>query len=302
MSADVSTVIVSYDTFDLTREAVRTALDAAPGLTHEVVVVDNDSPDSSADRLREAFAGDDRVTVVESGGNIGFAAANNVGAGRASGRVLFFLNPDTVTHGDAVARLVAYLDAHPETGAVGPRVLNADGTDQPSTARFDTAWSIARHLLALPAAGPPLDRPAPVDVVKGCALAVRREAFDAVGGWDDRYFMYAEENELCLALARAGRPSVFVPDAVVTHLGGAASADRYAEQQVVASRSHVAFLRRHSSPALVAFNRAASAAAYGVRAVAFGALARLRPARAEEYRRRGEAASAIWRWYAFDHA
>ncbi|MDT0633173.1 glycosyltransferase family 2 protein [Rubrivirga sp. S365] len=299
---DCSTIIVSYDTFDLTREAVRSALEAAPGLRHEVVVVDNDSPDGSAARLRAAFAGDARVRVVESGGNVGFAAANNVGAGRSSGRVLFFLNPDTVVHGDAVARLVAYLDGHPEAGAVGPRVLNGDGTDQVSTSPFDTAQSIARHLLALPAPRPPLDRPAPVDVVKGCALALRREVFDAVGGWDERYFMYAEENELCLALARAGRQNAFVPDAVVTHIGGAASAGRYAEQQVVASRSHAAFLRRHGSPALARFHRAGSAVGYGARAVAFRALARLRPARAADYRRRGDAAAAIWTWAVFDYS
>ena len=90
---DVSTIIVSYNTFALTREAVRTALAAAAELDHEVVVVDNDSPDGSAARLAEAFAGDDRVMVLATGENAGFAAANNRGAAVARGRVLYFLNP-----------------------------------------------------------------------------------------------------------------------------------------------------------------------------------------------------------------
>lgn len=305
---DCSTVIVSYNTFDLTAEAVRTALAGAPGLVHEVIVMDNDSPDGSAARLRDAFGDDPRVRVMESGGNVGFSAANNLGAARATGRVLFFLNPDTLVHGDAVTRLAAYLDAHPEAGAVGPRVLNADGTDQVSTAPFESVGSILHHCFPVvprarvPALGARADGPAEVDIVKGCALALRRDAFDAVGGWDERYFMYAEENELCLALRQAGYVNVFVPGAVITHYGGAASADRYAEQQVLASQSSVAFLRRHRSRALVEFNRVAGTVGFGARAVLFPLLARLRPDRADEYRRRGAAAAAISRYLALDHS
>ena len=298
---DVSTVIVSYNTFDLTREAVRTALAAAPGLAHEVVVVDNASPDGSARRLRQSFTSDGRVRVVESGGNVGFAAANNLGARVAAGRVLYFLNPDTVSHGDGVARLAAFLDAHPGAGAAGPHVLNTDGTDQPSTGRFDTAWSLARHFLSLPAPHPRRDRPRPVDVVKGCALAVRRDAFDRVGGWDERYFMYAEENELCLALVRAGYRNWFVPGAVVTHHGGVASAERYVEHQVLAMQSATAFLRRHGSPRLVAFHRLLGASTFAARAGLLGAAARLRPGD-EGLRRRSRAARALWRYLAFDHS
>lgn len=300
MAADCSTVIVSYNTYGLTRGAVRSALAAAPGLEHEVVVVDNDSPDRSAERLREAFAGDPRVWVIESGGNVGFSAANNIGAARSTGRVLFFLNPDTVVHGDAVARLVAYLDAHPGAGAVGPHVLNADGSTQPSTNSLETVRSVTRHLLALPPSRPALDRPQAVDVVKGCALAVRRDAFERVGGWDERYFMYAEEDEFCLALRRAGYENVFLPNAAITHYGGAASLDRYVEQQVLAVRSAIAFRRRHRSRGLVGYSRALGAAAYGARAAVFPILARLRPARGDEYRRRGAAAAAISRYLALD--
>ena len=298
---DCSTVIVSYNTFALTEEAVRTALAAAGSLAHEVVVVDNASPDGSAGRLRRAFAGDGRVRVVESGGNVGFAAANNAGARVAGGRVLYFLNPDTVSHGDGVARLVAFLDAHPGAGAVGPHVLNTDGTDQPSTGRFDTAWSLARHFLALPAPHPRRDRPRPVDVVKGCALAVRRDAFDRVGGWDERYFMYAEENELCWALAQAGYVNWFVPGAVVTHHGGVASADRYVEHQVLATRSATAFLRRHGSPALVAFHRALGASTFAARAGLLGAAARLRPGD-RSLQQRSRAARAVCRYFALDYS
>ena len=301
---DVSTILVSYNTFALTREAVASALAAAPGLAHQVIVVDNASPDGSAARLAAAFAGDARVTVLDTGQNPGFAAANNRGAERATGRVLYFLNPDTVSHGDGIARLVAYLDAHPAAGAVGPRVLNADGSDQPSTSTFETVGSLLRHYFPVgggrrqpdPGAGPQ-----PVDIVKGCALAVRRDAFDAVGGWDERTFLYAEEDELCWALAERGLATVYLPDATVTHYGGAATAERYVEHQLMACESGVAFLRRHATPGLVRFNRAAGWLGFGLRALAFPALAALRPSRGDDYRRRGAAAAALWRWFAFRH-
>ena len=299
---DCSTIIVSYNTFSLTRVAVETALGAAPGLRHEVIVVDNASPDESARRLHETFATDRRVQVIDAGGNIGFSAANNRGVESASGECLFFLNPDTIVHGDAIRQLVDCLRASPSAGAVGPGVLNADGSHQQSTASFASVRSVLHHCVPLFDTRPnATDQPTPVDIVKGCALAMRRDVFDHVGGWDASIFMYAEENELCLALHRLGYTNLYVPDAIITHLGGAASLDRYAEQQVVASRSYVAFLKRHRSPAFVRFHRAASCVGYGARYAAFGLLATSRPTRAEAYRRRQEAAAAVWRWYAFGY-
>ena len=301
---DVSTIIVSYNTFALTRDAVRTALTAAPGLRQEVIVVDNDSPDDSGRRLQQAFADDDRVTVLVTGENAGFAAANNRGAAVADGRVLYFLNPDTVSHADATARLAAYLDARPDAGAVGPRVLNDDGTDQPSTSSFVGVGDLARHYLPFLGAR----RPGPeggaqtVDVVKGCALAVRRDAFDAVGGWDERTFLYAEEDELCWALAEAGYVNVYLPDAVVTHLGGAATSADFERHQVLAYQGSAAFLRRHAPRHVVGLNRALGVIGFGFRSAAFPLLARLRPSDADDYKRRGDAARALCRWFVRDYA
>ncbi len=301
---DVSTVIVSYNTFEMTRMAVATALAAAASLAHEVIVVDNASPDGSAARLAEAFAGDARVRIVAREDNAGFSAANNVGAALARGRVLYFLNPDTVSHGDSVAALVRFLDAHPEAGAVGPRVLNADGTNQASVAGFDTLWTLLRHYFPLgghPSARSLPTATAPVDVVIGCALAIPRAAFDRVGGWDERYFMYAEEFELCWALRDAGYTSYYVRDAEITHLGGQSGMDRYAEQQVLNAQSATAFLRRHYPAYVLWANRAGGAAGFAVRDAAFSALVRLRPAHAADYRRRADAARALWKWFALTY-
>ena len=296
---DCSTVIVSYNTFALTAEAVRSALSSACALKHEVIVVDNASPDDSARKLRDAFAGDARVRIVDAGGNVGFSAANNIGARLSTGRVLFFLNPDTVVLGDAVPALVAFADATPDAGAAGPLVLNPDRSVQRSTMRFPSVRALLRHRFPLfPPPRLPLDAPSRVEVIVGCALAMRRDVFDEVGGWDERYFMYSEEKELCRGVAESGRHSYFVPQAQIVHYGGQASMDRYAEQQVLIAQSERAYLKRHAGKGLRAFARVSGAVGFGSRALIFRLLARLSPQKQAGYARRADAASKLWRYYA----
>ena len=307
-----STIIVSYNTFDLTRAAVEAAQAAAGDLAHEVIVVDNHSPDESAARLRVAFpeAEHPHIHILANAENAGFSKANNQGAARAQGTVLFFLNPDTLAHDQAIRTLYDFLTTHPEAGAVGPHVLNADGTDQPSTSPFPTMRRILRHHLPLGSLLRGKDRrddvipsaTRPVDIVNGCALALRREAFDAVGGWDESYFMYAEETELCFALRQAGYTTYFVRAAQITHYGGASTQDTYAAQQIVQQRSALQFLRRHHSRWFVAWYRITGVLGFGLRAVLFPMLARLRPTRASAYRQRGEAAAALFRWFLRDYS
>ncbi|MEM6336134.1 MAG: glycosyltransferase family 2 protein [Bacteroidota bacterium] len=302
----ISTIIVSYDTFALTRDAVHAVLGSAGELAHEVIVVDNASPDQSGTRLAEAFEADERVQIVQNDENLGFAAANNAGAALAQGRVLYFLNSDTLAAAGSTERLVAFLDAHPEAGAVGPRVFNGDGTDQVSTGRFRTPASVLRHYLPLTDAlqgrsqrtdqVPSTTRP--VDIVKGCALMMTREAFDHVGGWDASYFMYSEETELCYALQQAGYTNYFVREAEIVHFGGGSTPpERYAEQQVIQAQSAAEFLRRHYPSWLGLLDRTAGTLGFAARAGLFPLLARLRPARADEYQLRGQAASRLWRWF-----
>lgn len=309
---DCSTIIVSYNTFAMTCEAVRTALAAAPGLETEVIVIDNNSPDQSGPRLREAFPAADypNVHIRCNTDNPGFAAANNQGAELARGAILFFLNPDTVVHDDAIRVLCDFLHAHAEVAAVGPHVLNADGTDQPSTFDFVTARGLLHHYLPLGAllmGADAREDPVPiqtshVDVVKGCALAIRREVFDELGGWDASYFMYAEETELCYGAAQAGYVNYFVREAVITHYGGASSIDYYAQQQIVHQRSVLHFLKRHHGTELLLLNRLLGTVGFGARALLFPMLKAVRPHNREAYQRRGEAASTLFRWFLLDYS
>jgi len=309
---DCSTIMVSYNTFDLTREAVEAALAATEDLSHEVIVIDNHSPDDSAARLREAFpeATFPDVHILANADNVGFSKANKQGAARARGAVLFFLNPDTLARGHAIRTLYDFLSAHPEAGAVGPRVLNPDGTDQLSTASFPTIRRMLYHHLPVGSLLRGKDRrldatptvTGPVDIVNGCALALRREAYESVGGWDESYFMYSEETELCHALRQAGYTNYFVREAEIIHYGGASSWDNYARQQIVQQRSALQFLRRHHTPRWVACYRVMGVFGFGLRALLFPLLVRLRPRSAPDYRRRGQAAALLFRWFLLDYS
>lgn len=304
----VSTIIVSYNTLDLTRQAVDSALASSPDIGHEVIVVDNNSPDDSGRILREDYSQDERVAVVELDKNAGFSAANNVGAERARGEVLFFLNPDTVVHESAIGKLYVFLTTHPKAGIVGPHVLNPDGTDQASVGSFVSIRTLMRHYFPVSALfrRGVMKRPnipqetTEVDMVTGCAIALRREVFDRVGGWDESYFLYAEERELCYAVKNLGFRNYFLPSASIVHIGGAStSREDYAAQQIIQQKSALQFLRRHHGGVLVHLNRIMGLLGFGTRAILFPVLKHVSDE--SDYAARGEAARTIFRWFLSDY-
>ncbi|MEM8487975.1 MAG: glycosyltransferase family 2 protein [Bacteroidota bacterium] len=306
---DVSVIIVSYNTYTFTHEAVASAFSATKDLDIEVIVVDNNSPDESAPRLKAAFANQNlRLTIIENEENAGFSAANNQGAAIASGRHLFFLNPDTIVHEGAINALAEFIAQHPKAGAVGPHVLNTDGTNQVSVAYFTSGWRILKHHLPFlnvfdgSAAERYPQKTKPVEVVKGCAIMIHRDTLKAVGGWDERYFMYSEETELCLALHNAGYTNYFIKEACITHHGGQSSMAYYAEQQVVQQRSALQFLRRHHGLTTRMIHRISGLIGFGARALIFPIAAILRPSQAAGYKLRGEAASRLFRWFLIEYA
>ncbi|GMQ82900.1 MAG: glycosyltransferase family 2 protein [Rhodothermia bacterium] len=307
----VSTIIVSYNTFELTRAAINTVRMSSPEIDQEVIIVDNNSPDESGVRLSELYASDDasQIKIISLESNRGFAAANNVGAKMATGEVLFFLNPDTETQSGAVGEIYRFLMENRHVGAVGPHVINPDGTDQQSITWTISVGTLFKHYLPLHAlftprferdAGSP-KRTREVEMVKGCALAVRQDAFREAGGWDESYFLYAEERELCYQLKKRGYKTFFLRSATVMHHGGAStSVEDYAEQQIIQQRSALQFIERHHSVALSLSNRVLGTIGFGIRAVVFRFLYLVK--RDESFRLRGQAASTILRWFVTDYA
>jgi GT2 family glycosyltransferase len=255
---DLSILIVSYSTRDLTRCCLQSIIDSQTAVDHEIIVVDNASADGSADMIEREFPA---VRLIRSDANLGFAAGNNLARRSARGDRFLLLNPDTRICGDAIDRLLAFSVEHPEAGITGGRTLNEDGSLNPWSCRGrPTPWGMFCQAVGLTTAFRmhPLFDPASlghwqrdsvreVDVVVGCFLMITRELWDALGGFDPAFFMYGEETDLCLrARTRGFRPMV-TPDAAIVH-HGAASEPTEASKLVRLFAAHALLFRKHWSP------------------------------------------------------
>ncbi len=217
----------------------------------ETIVVDHGSTDGSLALVRERFPD---VQVIEQE-NVGMGAGNNAGMRIASGRYFLLLNSDAWMEPGAVERLVALADSRPDAAVVGPRLRNPDGSLQRSVRGFPSPWRIAteyfflrklapgsRALNSLYGAGFDHDSTIEVDWVSGACLFVRREAAQAVGPFDEDYFMFSEETDWCYRFRQAGWAVVFYPEAECVHVGGATHGGRLFRENV---RGHLRFLTKH---------------------------------------------------------
>jgi len=249
----VSAVIVSYNAREHLLRCLG-ALDAFAGLPLEVLVVDNASADGSADAARAAFP---VARVVDAGENLGFSRANNLGIRETRAPYVLILNPDAEVRPGCVTTLAGILDRRPDVGLVGPRTSSGDGAPQVSFGEGLTPWLEWRQqrLVRGVRAGRPealrraeeaARREREPGWISGACLLARRSALDAVGGFDEGFFLYEEDVDLCLRLRRAGWRIVFTPDAeAVHHLGrSAAAAPRRARLEY--HRSHLRFYRKHN--------------------------------------------------------
>lgn len=236
---EVSIIIVNYNALDLTIDCVASLLgDPELPARTRIIVADNASPAGDAAGLRDAIARrgwDERVTFIAHAENGGFAVGNNRALAAADAlfgpsRFYLFLNPDTWVRHGAVARLVAFLDANEDAGMAGSRLEDPDGTAQACAFRFPTIASeleasirtgIFTRLLERWRVAPAMpDRACEVDWVSGASLMVKRDVLDAIGLFDETYFLYYEELDLCLRAANAGYSCWHVPDSRVVHLVG----------------------------------------------------------------------------------
>ncbi|HKE97832.1 MAG TPA: glycosyltransferase family 2 protein [Actinomycetes bacterium] len=253
-----SVVLVSYHSAEDLPGSVTTLAAAAPGQLLEVVVVDNASGDGSAEVARGLGAGTGLpLKVIESPTNDGYARAANLGAAATGGDWLLVANPDTRFAPGSLARLLATGAADPTIGCVGPHLRNPDGSDYPTGRRFPSVLVGALHaLLGTVWPGNPATRryhltgvdrsvPVQVDWVSGACMCVRRQAWEKVGGFDPGYFMYAEDMDLCLRIARAGWRVVFDGGAEVVHTVGGSTRYRPYRKVLDHHRSALRFYVRH---------------------------------------------------------
>lgn len=279
MGPELSIVILSWNVRELLAGCLR-ALPVAAGRwweRSEVLVVDNASTDGSAEMTRRDFPG---VRLIALPHNMGFSGGNNVGIRAARGKYVLLLNPDTVPLPGSIDTLAAYMEAREESGIVGPRLLNPDGTLQPSRRRFPTLatalvestplqrWlgklaSIQRFYMLDRSEGETQQ----VDWLSGAALMCRREAISQAGLFDPGYFMFSEEVDLCKRVKDAGWEVVYVPDAKIAHYGGQSTGQAVAARHVDFNTSKARYFRLHEGRATGRLVRLYLLAAYAAQSV-----------------------------------
>jgi N-acetylglucosaminyl-diphospho-decaprenol L-rhamnosyltransferase len=229
---DLSIIIISYNTQALTLACLKSVYEQTQGISYEVIVLDNNSPDNSAQAIASTFP---QVHLIQSPINLGFAEGNNVCAKQATGRYLLLLNPDTVILNNAIKQLVDFAEEYPQAGIWGGVTLFADHSLNPTCCwkkmgvwnLFCCASGLAKLFVnnsffnSEPYGGWKRDAIKQVDIVSGCFLLIKKTLWEKMDGFDSRFFMYGEEADLCLRVAKLGYTPMVTPAAEIIHYGGA---------------------------------------------------------------------------------
>jgi GT2 family glycosyltransferase len=250
-------VVVSYRSRELLRDCLTALYEHATQPAMQVYVVDNASSDGSLEMVREEFP---EAEAIAAGGNLGFGRATNLGIRTGKGDYVLTLNPDTRATSGALDRLVAVLDNRPEVAAAGPRLELPDGgVDHAAARAFPTVLGTLGHFTGLARRGrvpaslalyrSVPEASGPVDLVSGACMLLRRSALDEVGVFDEGYWMYMEDIDLCYRLAQAGWKTWYEPEARVVHLkGGTVGGQRSARLVYSFHRGMARFYRKHYAP------------------------------------------------------
>lgn len=254
---DVSILMVSYNTSELTCAAIQSVYDQTRDVSFELIVVDNNSSDGSADVIAKRFP---ELNLIRLESNIGFAAANNMASEYATGKYILLLNPDTVVLDSAIDKLVSFANKNPEYGIYGGSSFFPDGSRNTTSGWMKpTPWSILSVALGLSKLFDSnkflnseslnwfdWNSTLIVDIVTGCFLLIKKKNWNLLGGFDSRFFMYAEDADLCLRAKKNGIDSVIYPDAYILHYGGASETKR-AEKMIRLFKAKSQLFRIHYS-------------------------------------------------------
>ncbi len=231
MSKKVSVVIVSFNVRGFLENLIASLNRSLEGLDSEIVVVDNTSDDDTVEYLKKNFPS---VRLIENRVNVGFGRANNQGVKASTGEYLLLINPDAIVTESTIKEMLAFSESHPEAGASSCKVLNADGTLQKTCRRgFPTPWVAFTKLFGLSTLFPKTklfgrynltylnpEEDHEVDAIGGSFMFIPRRVFDEVGGFDEDYFMYGEDIDLCYKIKRAGHKVYYTPRTTAIHFKG----------------------------------------------------------------------------------
>lgn len=248
MNYSLSIIIVNFNTPDLTIECVEKINKHTKNINFEIVIVDSNSSDGSFEILSNKFKNIEKIKVVKMRENLGFGMGNNFGVENSTGENILFINSDAFVNDNAIKTSLDYLLKNKNIGIVGPMLLNKDGSIQATGGYFPNllnvfSWMTIQDLPLIDYLIKPFHphktklktkndnfyfEERELDWVTAAFLMTKRDVFEKVKGFDKDYFMYTEEVDLCYKIKKLGFKVVYIPDAKVTHLGGASSTKEFA--------------------------------------------------------------------------
>jgi GT2 family glycosyltransferase len=231
---DVSIIIVSYNTSDLTIACIESLEKSIKKSSYEIIVVDNDSHDESVTLIKSLCQKKSFLSLIENPENAGFAKANNIGVKASHGRYVLFLNSDTVAGPHTIDAMVDFMDSHPKAGAATCKLNTPDGSIDYSTHRgFPTPLNAFGYFSGLANVFPrskfvagytqgwkDMTQTHTVDVISGAFMFTRREAGEAIGWWDEDYFFNGEDIDFCYMLHKKGWEIYYIPQYSILHYNG----------------------------------------------------------------------------------
>lgn len=233
----LSIIILCWNDLKVIPDCLRSIYSTTRKIEFEVIVCDNGSTDGSVEFIRKNYP---QVRVIENGRNLRFAKANNVGIEASCGEYVLILNPDTIIHDRTLDEAVKFADQKLEAGVLGCRVLNVDGSYQESAWPFRSIrgeWITALYLRPLAYfsdwfisdiyKGWKGETQRNVDWVSGCFLLIRADLLKYLGGFDEQFFYYFEDMDLCRRVRQKGHKVLYFPDVTITHLGGHSTKKRF---------------------------------------------------------------------------
>ena len=254
---ELSIIVVNWNTREILDKCLASIYSSQTTISYDIWVVDNNSSDGSVQMIDKKFP---NTHVITNETNAGFARGNNQAIMESSADYVMLLNPDTIIEENVLQGLFGYLEEHQDVGAVGPRLLNPDGTLQESAYPEPTLWrefwrlfhlDHFKHYGAYPMAEWSISDPRDVDVLVGACFLVRRKVLDQVGLLDENFFVYSEEVDFCKRIRDYGWRIGWFPSVKVTHLGGQATRQVQQEMFLPLYQGKIQYFRKHNSLAVV---------------------------------------------------
>ena len=231
----LSIIIVNYNTYSLSKQTIDSILNRTYPFEYEIILVDNASSDGSIEMLKDDFKEISNIHIIINKDNLGFGKANNIGYGKSTGEYILLLNSDTVVGDNCLTKCMDYIEQRQNIGALGCKVMLEDGTlDHACKRGFPTPKASLYYFLKLGKKDPIKyglydamhlgeDEVGEVDVLTGAFMLMPKEVIEKVGLFDEDYFMYGEDIDLCYKIKEAGYDIVYYPEAHIYHLKGGSS-------------------------------------------------------------------------------